>query len=73
MPLYDYLCRACGHEFEALVMGGSQPACPRCGSSDLRKRMSSFSTRTGNRDSSGSSGAGSGCSGCAGGNCGTCR
>ena len=73
MPLYDFLCRACGLEFEALVMGGRPPACPHCGSSDLQKRMSSFSARTGGRSPSENTGAGSKCSGCGGGNCGTCH
>ncbi|MBU4033876.1 MAG: zinc ribbon domain-containing protein, partial [Proteobacteria bacterium] len=27
MPLHDFVCRACGHAFEALVMGKDQPAC----------------------------------------------
>ena len=30
MPLYDYLCRKCGHRFEELVRLGETPPCPAC-------------------------------------------
>ena len=42
MPLYDFRCRACGHEFEALVRGAVPPECRRCGSRDLERLPSSF-------------------------------
>ena len=41
MPLFDFVCRACGHKFEALVRG-TTPACPACKSSDLEKQLSTF-------------------------------
>jgi len=43
MPLYDFECRRCGHEFEVLVRPGS-PAlvCSECGSDDLEKLLSGF-------------------------------
>lgn len=72
MPLHDFVCRACGHAFEALVMGKDQPACPQCGSPELIKQMSTFACRTGTKGGSGSTG-GSKCSGCAGGSCSTCH
>jgi putative FmdB family regulatory protein len=40
MPLFDFNCRACGHEFEALVRGTATPACPECKSEDLERMMS---------------------------------
>jgi putative FmdB family regulatory protein len=51
MPLFDYRCTACRHEFEALVRGGVTPPCPACGSAALEKLPSLFavdsdSTRT---------------------------
>ena len=73
MPLYDFLCRSCGYEFEALVMGNDKPACPQCNSSDLAKQMSAFAARTKGRGSSGRAGGDARCSGCAGGSCSTCR
>ena len=43
MPLYDFHCRGCGHEFEALVRaGGDAPACPACKSADLERLLSTF-------------------------------
>ena len=43
MPLYDYRCRACAHEFEALVRAGDQdPACRSCNSRDVERLLSTF-------------------------------
>ncbi len=44
MPLYDFRCRSCGGEFEALVRSqdGSGPRCPACNGSDLEQLLSSF-------------------------------
>jgi len=42
MPLYDYLCKACGHFFEALVRGSAEPTCPECGAEGPERQLSSF-------------------------------
>jgi len=39
MPIYDYQCQGCGHQFETLVRGGVTPACPRCNSVALDKQV----------------------------------
>ncbi len=44
MPLFEYECRSCGHQFEALVIGARKPVCPRCKSDDLEKKVSRFGT-----------------------------
>ena len=40
MPIFDFQCRACGHEFEKLVRGTTIPSCPACQSEDLEKKLS---------------------------------
>jgi putative FmdB family regulatory protein len=42
MPLYEYYCRACGHDFELLVRPPETPRCPKCQSADLEKLLSDF-------------------------------
>ena len=46
MPLYEYRCRQCGHEFEALVRAGSSPTCPGCNADDLERLLSLFGVAT---------------------------
>ena len=46
MPLFDFTCRACGREFEALVRAGAAPACPACGSADLDRHLPAFAVKT---------------------------
>lgn len=55
MPLFEYRCTSCQHEFEALVRTGDTPACPACASTSLEKLLSLFAvdsdgTRQANRD-----------------------
>lgn len=42
MPIYEYVCQACGHELEALQAISEAPLqdCPECGQAELRKRIS---------------------------------
>jgi putative FmdB family regulatory protein len=44
MPIYEYACSKCGHEFETLVRNGSVPDCPSCHSTELAKKLSVFAT-----------------------------
>jgi putative FmdB family regulatory protein len=46
MPLYEYQCRACAHEFEALIRPGDTPKCTSCGSEDLEKLLSHMAVST---------------------------
>jgi putative FmdB family regulatory protein len=45
MPLFDFSCRECGHQFEAFVRK-QEPACPKCKSGDLERLMSLPAVRT---------------------------
>lgn len=40
MPIYEYRCRECSHEFELLVRGSMTPACAACGSAELDRLIS---------------------------------
>ena len=71
MPIYEYHCSGCGEDFEELVFG--QPAainCPRCNGSEVKKRMSVASFKSGQKFVSSS--GGSGCSSCSSSSCSTC-
>ena len=48
MPMYDFHCRGCGHEFEALVrpQDPQPPKCPACQSADLERQIGSFAVST---------------------------
>ena len=47
MPIYEYLCEACGHEMESLQKIKDEPLkdCPSCGKSTLRKLVSAAGFR----------------------------
>ena len=45
MPIHEYACRGCGHEFETLVRSGDAPGCTKCGRHDLDKKLSVFATQ----------------------------
>lgn len=45
MPVYEYACKKCGHEFEELVFGSEKPGCPKCKSAQLEKKFSVFGTQ----------------------------
>lgn len=40
MPIYEFKCRVCGHEFEELVRHDVTPACPSCRSGELERLVS---------------------------------
>ena len=40
MPIYEYVCRACGNRFDLLVRGKETAACPSCASQDLERLLS---------------------------------
>jgi putative FmdB family regulatory protein len=47
MPIYEYVCRGCGQEFEWLVRGDEAPLCPSCGGDKLAKKPSVPAAHTG--------------------------
>jgi putative FmdB family regulatory protein len=47
MPIFEFQCNACGHQFEQLVFTSDTepPVCPACGCGDVQKLMSAGSVR----------------------------
>jgi putative FmdB family regulatory protein len=43
MPIYEYRCESCGHEFEQLIRTGDTPACPSCKGQSLARLLSHVS------------------------------
>ena len=71
MPIYEYHCGKCGHDFEELVMSSKEKvSCPKCLNKKVKKQISAS-----NFKSSGtfSSTAGPSCSGCSSSSCATCH
>jgi len=40
MPLYEYSCQKCQHNFEALVFGAEKVECPQCQGERLERLLS---------------------------------
>ena len=47
MPFYEYRCKACGHEFEAMqkMSDAALADCPECGKAELQKLVSAAGFR----------------------------
>ena len=52
MPIYEFVCTECGHPFEELVFGmnTSGVVCPTCGSEQVKKKMSTFASKSAGSD-----------------------
>ena len=46
MPIYEYKCRSCCHQFEKIVKIKETPNCESCHSSDLEKIFNAPGIRT---------------------------
>jgi putative FmdB family regulatory protein len=46
MPIFEYICKECEHEFEALVFGKQKAECPKCASKKLEPQLSVFAVST---------------------------
>ena len=42
MPIFEYVCQECQHEFETLVFGRDKAKCPKCQSQKLSPQLSVF-------------------------------
>jgi putative FmdB family regulatory protein len=50
VPIYEFACRSCRHEFETLVRTADIPSCVSCGSVELDKKLSVFATQSRGND-----------------------
>jgi putative FmdB family regulatory protein len=63
VPIYEFKCEKCGSDFEELVFGAAEDVeCPRCKSTSVERKMSTFAFKSGGKFVAASSG--SGCSSC---------
>jgi putative FmdB family regulatory protein len=79
MPIYEFKCKDCDEEFEALVFRSDETVpCPACKGEDIKRLMSACAYTTGGTSDgegaySAPSAGSSGCAGCAGTSCSTCH
>ena len=58
MPIYDFRCRTCGHEFEALVRSqDAPPHCRSCHGADLERLLSGFAVSSAEKTAAAAKGA----------------
>jgi putative FmdB family regulatory protein len=57
MPIFEYICQECQHEFETLVFGRDKAKCPKCHGQKLSPQLSVFAMSTNGMSAKGSSSA----------------
>ncbi|MDZ7762019.1 MAG: zinc ribbon domain-containing protein [Desulfovermiculus sp.] len=76
MPIYEYTCAQCAHQFEEIILGREEKVpCPKCGADQTHKLMSRCRSKLGGAEPLGQGAAlssGGGCSSCSGGSCASC-
>jgi putative FmdB family regulatory protein len=71
MPIYEYVCKDCGHEFETIRMmkdADKVIPCKKCMSENTLRAISVFYAKSEGRVVA----SGGGCGNCGGGSCSTC-
>jgi putative FmdB family regulatory protein len=54
MPIFEYICQKCNHQFEALIYGEQKAECPKCHASKLAPQLSVFAVSAKSSSSSSS-------------------
>jgi putative FmdB family regulatory protein len=62
MPIFEYICQECQHEFETLVFGRDKAKCPKCQSQKLSPQLSIFAVAA--KSSAGSASSTGACGSC---------
>lgn len=78
MPMYEFRCTGCGHEFEEITPSdGAAPPCPSCRGEATERLLSACycacSAPSGDYSPASASSGGGRCGGCSGGNCASCH
>ena len=73
MPIFEFHCQACGHDFEKLVFGSDEVECPNCQQKQVEKLMSACSAKVGYKFTATSNPKGGSCTGCSATSCSTCH
>jgi putative FmdB family regulatory protein len=50
MPIYEYICQKCHHQFEALLYGKEKAQCPKCHATKLEPQLSVFAVSAGSTE-----------------------
>jgi putative FmdB family regulatory protein len=64
MPIFEYVCKACDHQFEALVYGKAKAECPKCHSHKLAPQLSVFAVTASAKGSSAAPSSAGACGSC---------
>lgn len=73
MPIYEYVCQECKHEFETIrpmAMADARQACLSCGGDKTKRKLSVFYAESGGKAVSGMSEPS--CGSCSSGSCAGC-
>jgi putative FmdB family regulatory protein len=73
MPIYEYVCQDCKHEFDLLrpmSQADAAMACNACGGENIKRKISNFFAESGGKAVAGMSEPS--CGSCGGGDCGHC-
>jgi len=75
LPIYEYHCNQCDHDFEYLVFNSQEPeTCPSCDSSQVARQMSvcGFVSKGVGGETVSSSASANSCGGCTASSCASC-
>lgn len=73
MPIYEYICQDCHHEFDLLrpmSQADAPMACGKCGGENIKRKISVFFAESGGKAMAGMSEPS--CGSCGSGDCGHC-
>jgi putative FmdB family regulatory protein len=64
MPIFEYICKQCHHQFETLLYGKEKAECPKCHATKLEPQLSVFAVSVKGSSASASASSGGACGSC---------